>query len=84
MSKTEIREYLHKYIDIADERFLTTVFEISQMNKSNLDDKKSYYRAGKLISKKQLYLELKEAESEIAKGNFSAIEDFVKEADKWS
>lgn len=67
MSTNEIREYLHKYIDIADARFLATVYEISLKNKSKLDDNKSFYRAGKLITKSQLYKELKEAETEIEK-----------------
>ena len=64
MSSNEIRDYLHKYIDVADERFIATMYEISLMNKKNLKDK-VYFKSGNPISKDQLYKELKEAEAEI-------------------
>ena len=83
MSTNEIREYLHKYIDIADERFLATIYEISLMNRQKIEDTE-YFRADKLISKEQLYKELKEAEAEIDNGDCMTIEEFIKESEQWS
>jgi hypothetical protein len=42
-----------------------------------------YYRAGKAISKQQLYKDLLEAEAEIKNGKFTTIEDFEKEVAEW-
>ena len=81
MSTNEIKDYLHKYIDIADERFLATIYEISLMNKQQ---KNSYFKQGKTISKEQLYQELKKSEQEIENGKFLTIEDLITESEQWS
>jgi phage anti-repressor protein len=41
------------------------------------------FRAGKAITKSQLYQELKEAEQEIENGDYMTIEDFEKESSQW-
>ena len=81
MSTNEIKDYLHKYIDIADERFLTTIYEISLMNKQQKD---SYFKQGQPISKGQLYKELKQSEKEIENGEFLTVEDLITESEQWS
>jgi DNA-binding phage protein len=81
MSTNEIRDYLHKYIDNADERFLATVYQISLMNKKQ---NTPYFKQGQEISKEQLYKKLKESEKEIKNGDFMTIEDFINKSDKWS
>ena len=81
MSTNEIKDYLHKYIDTADERFLATIYEISLMNKQQKD---SYFKQGQPISKEQLYQELKKSEQEIENGEFSTVEDLITESEQWS
>ena len=81
MSTNEIKDYLHKYIDIADERFLATIYEISLMNKQQKD---SYFKQGQPISKEQLYKELKQSEKEIENGEFLTVEDLITESEQWS
>ncbi|MBN2683633.1 MAG: hypothetical protein JXR58_14150 [Bacteroidales bacterium] len=82
MSTNEIRDFLHKYIDIADDRFLAAMYERSIKNRKKPINSE-YFRAGKTLSKEQLYKELKESEAEIEKGNYKTIEDFIEESDKW-
>ncbi|MBU0488159.1 MAG: hypothetical protein KKD31_09440 [Bacteroidetes bacterium] len=82
MGTNEIRQYLHKYIDIADARFLATIYEISLMN-GNTVHNAEYFRAGKRITKQQLYKELKEAEAEIENGDCLTIEELIKESEQW-
>ena len=81
MSTNEIKDYLHKYLDIADERFLATIYEISLMNKQQKD---SYFKQGQPISKEQLYKELKQSEKEIENGEFLTVEDLITESEQWS
>ena len=41
------------------------------------------YKAGKSITKEQLYHELREAEKEIERGDYSTLEEFDKESGQW-
>ena len=81
MSINEIKDFLHKYIDKADDRFLSTIYDLSLMNKQQKD---SYFKQGQPISKEQLYQELKKSEQEIVNGEFMTVEDFIAESEQWS
>jgi len=81
MGVAELRKSLHHIIDHADEKFLRMVNSLA--NEYTKEDNKVVYRAGKAISKKDLYLELKKSDKEIDEGNYLTIEDFSKESEKW-
>jgi len=81
MGATELRQSLHRIIDQADERFLRMVN--SMANEYAKEDKIVAYRAGKALTKEELYHELKVAEEEIERGDYLTIEDFAKESAKW-
>ncbi len=82
MGAAELRDELHQYIDIADERFLRMVHSLA--NEYAKDEENVVaYRAGKAITKNQLYQELKESKTEIERGDYMTIEDFDKESEQW-
>lgn len=82
MGTSELRKSLHDFIDQADERFLRMIHSMaSEYTKS--DDDVVAFRAGKTITKSQLYQELKEAEQEIENGESMTIEEFDKESSQW-
>ncbi len=77
MREAELRQSLHHIIDQADERFLRMVNSLAN------EYKIVAYRAGKAITKAELYQELKVAEKEIERGEYLTIEEFAKESGKW-
>lgn len=82
MGAAELRDELHHYIDKADERFLRMVHSLA--NEYTKDEENVVaYRAGKAITKNQLYKELKESEAEIERGDYMTVEDFEKESKQW-
>lgn len=81
MGAAELRKSLHNIIDHADERFLRMVKSLA--NEYTKDEEIVAYRAGKAITKAELYQELKEAEKEIENGDYLTIEEFAKESEKW-
>ncbi|MCF8374051.1 MAG: hypothetical protein K9H64_20685 [Bacteroidales bacterium] len=82
MGTLELRKSIHNFIEIADERFLRMVYSLAnEYTKS--DNEQIAFRAGKAITKSQLYQELKEAEQEIENGDYMTIEDFEKESSQW-
>jgi hypothetical protein len=81
MEEAELRKSLHHIIDQADERFLRMVNSLA--NEYAKDEKTVAFRAGKAITKEDLYLELKKSEKEIEEGDYLTIEDFSKESEKW-
>lgn len=80
MGATELRQSLHRIIDHADERFLRMINSLAKEYAK--EDKIVVFRAGEAITKAGLYLELKEAEKEIERGDYLSIEDFAKESAK--
>ncbi len=81
MGALELRQTLHHIIDRADERFLRMVNSLA--NEYTKEDKIVAYRAGKAITKAELYQELKVAEKEIERGDYLTIEEFAEESGKW-
>jgi 5'-3' exonuclease len=82
MSTSELRKSIHDYIENADERFLRMVYSMAnEYTKS--DSEIIAFRAGKAISKNQLYKELKESEQEIENGDYMTIEEFDKQSSQW-
>ncbi|MEF8984225.1 MAG: hypothetical protein V5A51_06500 [Bacteroidales bacterium] len=82
MEKADLRKSIHKLIDQADEKFLRMVHSLAQEYLK--DDKEIVaYKAGKSITKEQLYHELREAEKEIERGDYSTLEEFDKESGQW-
>lgn len=82
MSTAELRKHLHMIIDKADERFLRMAYSLANEYTKG-EDNVVAFRAGKAITKHQLYRELKKAEDEIEKGDYLTIEDFDKESEQW-
>lgn len=81
MSLLELRKSLHIFIDQTDERFLRMAHSMANEYAKNKDV--VAYRADKIITKEQLYHELKQAESEIERGDYMTIEEFEKESERW-
>jgi len=82
MGLPELRKSVHYFIDHADERFLRMVRSMANEYTKEQDEVVAY-RAGKSITKVQLYKELKEGEAEIENGDYMTIEDFAKESEQW-
>lgn len=82
MSILELRKSLHKIIDSADERFLRMVNSMADEYEKG-ENNTVTYRAGKPMTKKQLYRELKESEAEIENGKYMSLDDFAKESEQW-
>ena len=82
MGAVELRKELHNLIDHADERFLRMVHSLASEYTKD-ESEVVAFRAGKSITKNQLYLELKEAEKEIENGDYLTIEEFEKESSQW-
>lgn len=82
MGTLELRKSVHNFIENADERFLRMVHSMAnEYTKS--DNEVIAFRAGKALTKGQLYEELKEAEQEIENGDYMTIEEFEKESSQW-
>ena len=81
MGLLELRKSLHIFIDQTDERFLRMAHSMANEYAKNKDV--VAYRADKIITKEQLYHELKQAESEIERGDYMTIEEFEKESERW-
>lgn len=77
MGTLELRKSIHNFIENADERFLRMVYSMAN-EYAQSDNETIAFRAGKALTKSQLYQELKEAEQEIENGDCMTIEDFEK------
>ncbi len=84
MSTAELRKKIHNFIDKADERFLRMIYSLASEYTKTTTDEVVCYRAGKPITKSQLYKELKESEAEIERGDSMTIEELEKESEQWT
>ena len=84
MSTVELRKKIHNFIDKADERFLRMIYSLAHEYTKSTDDEIVCSRAGKPITKSQLYKELKESEAEIERGDFMTMEELEKESEQWT
>ena len=88
MTTSQIKNNLHKYIDRADERFLSVIYAMmSEYMKTTSSDKKNedeeYAKPGKPMSLATLKKRIREAEVNIDAGNYTTHENLKKEMEKW-
>jgi len=82
MTTNTLRKEVQEYIISADERFLRMVHSLAK-EYIKTGEKPIGYKQGKPIKKRQLLAELKEAESQIERGEFITIEDLEAESKTW-
>jgi len=78
MGVLELREELHKYINLADERFLKMVYAMSQEYKES--KVVGYNVDGSPITQQDVVDRAKAASSRVKSGNFLTQEEVEKEA----
>lgn len=78
MGVLELREELHKYINLADERFLKMVYAMSKEYKESMVV--GYNVDGSPITQQDVVTRVKAASSRVKAGDFLTQEEVEKEA----
>jgi len=88
MTTTQLKNNLHKYIDRADERFLSAIYAMmseymktASPNKKNEDE--DYTKPGKPMSLDTLKKRIIDAQARVAEGKYISQEDLEKEMKNW-
>ncbi len=82
MNVLEKKEYIYSHLHQIDEKFINDLFQ-QMYSILEKNDPVVAYRAGRPITKGELYKELKESEAEIERGDCVTIEEFEKESEQW-
>ena len=83
MGTLEKRDFIHSHLHQIDEEFINEVYQKMQAKIENDNPVVGYSAFGAPITKKHLLADLKEAESEIERGDFVTIEELEEEAKNW-
>ena len=83
MRTTELKTKLVEIINTSDERFLRMVNTLYQTYKEGDSDVVAYTVQGQSLDKKEYIKQIKEAENQIERGEFIAVEDLEKESANW-
>ena len=76
MNSLEIKQQLHRYIDLADERMAKVLLAMFKNYFQNSEEQVvAYTTKGKPLSKKQMIKEVMESVNEVNKGNFFTTEE---------
>lgn len=81
MGVQKLREELHDYIDLADERFLKMVYAMSKEYKKS--DIAGYNIDGSPVTKEILLKRVKTASQRVKSGDFITQEEVEKEIENW-
>lgn len=79
MDTAQIRQELHRYIDLGDERFLRIVHALATNYKSEED----YTLPGKPMSVEIYKTRINNARERVKSGYFTTQEDLEKEMEQW-
>ncbi|MEN8157556.1 MAG: hypothetical protein ABFS10_11445 [Bacteroidota bacterium] len=82
MSLLKKRDYIHSHLHQIGEDLINEVYQKMNSHLEN-DPVIGYDESGKVIKKSQLMADLKEAESQIERGEYLTIEDLEKESEQW-
>ena len=82
MTATTLRKEVQQYINYADERFLRMVYSLAK-EYAKKDNTVVGYHVGKSIKRSQLLADLKEAEQQIERGEYTTIDQLEKESETW-
>jgi len=78
METFQIREELHKFVDIGDETFIRVFYAMATEYKKNSPQIMTPHTKAEFIN------DIKEAERQIKQGDFQTIDEFEKEAEQWT
>lgn len=79
MNKAQIKQELHQYIDIADERFLRIVHAIA----TNYESDKEHCLPGEPMDVDEYKTRINNAKERVKAGYYTTQEDLDKEMEQW-
>ena len=83
MSVLQIRQELHRYIDLADDRFVAAVYAMMQHYVTNDESIVAYTVNGEPLTKMEFANQVNEAYADAKKGNVISTEDLLKQIENW-
>ncbi|TAJ05749.1 hypothetical protein DMA11_23295 [Marinilabiliaceae bacterium JC017] len=83
MEAVEKREYIHSHLHQLDEECINEIYQKMHSIIEENDSIVGYEASGEPIKKSQFIADIREAETQIEKGQFTTIEDVEKESEKW-
>lgn len=83
MSATQIREELHRIIEVADDRMVTAVYAMMQNYLQNDESIVAYTTSGEPLTRSEFINQVNTAYEAAKKGKIVATEDLLKEMENW-
>ncbi len=83
MNNIEKRDFIHSNLHKLDEELQSELYQKMYSFIKEDNPVVGYSATGKPIRKKNLIADLEEAEAQIERGEFSSIEDFEDESERW-
>lgn len=83
MSAIQIREELHRIIDIADDRMVTAVYAMMQNYLQNDESIVAYTTSGEPLTREDFIKQVNTAYESAKQGKVIVTEDLLKEIENW-
>ncbi|MFN7118394.1 MAG: hypothetical protein ACK4TA_16475 [Saprospiraceae bacterium] len=83
MSATQIREELHRIIDIADDRMVTAVYAMMQNYLQNDESIVAYTTSGEPLTRSEFINQVNTAYEAAKQGKVVTTKDLLKEMENW-
>lgn len=83
MNSIEKRDFIHSHLHQLDEELISEFYQKMYSFIKDENPVVGYNASGKAIRKKQFVADLKEAERQIERGEYTTIEDLEKESEQW-
>ena len=83
MTVAQIKQELHKFIDIADPRLLAAIYALMENYLQNDDSIVAFTVDGNPLTKSEFIKEVRDAYEEVEKGNFITSEELQKQMKNW-
>ena len=83
MNILEKRDFIHSHLHQLDEELVSELYHKMYSFIKEENPVVGYSATGKPIEKKQFISELKEAEKQIERGEYTTIEDLEEESEQW-
>jgi hypothetical protein len=83
MSVAQIKQELHKFIDIADPKLLAAIYAMMENYLQNDDSIVAFTTDGTPLTKAELVKNIQEAYNEVQKGNFITSEELKEQMKNW-
>lgn len=83
MNSIEKRDFIHSHLHQLDEELISELYQRMYSFMKEENPVVGYSASGKAIRKNQFISDLKEAEDQIKRGEYTTIEDLEKESEQW-